>query len=186
MKSISDLVASLRVARSTITDLDARLAKLAEERTRIEAMPPHADDIADCLARGLDSYGELFKERMRWFLNPENLRVPGSYLQLVNPSPLLELPDSRPAYCGLLPGGAFGLGSRDAAACAVAFAVAPLMRERLPALVAELLPESKSGMRAAERFAKLAAIDREAEQIEAQRSELMEQLAAARDAASSA
>lgn len=183
MKSISDLIASLRGARTTIADLDARLAKLAEERARIEAVPPHADDIAECFARGLDSYGDLFKQRMRWFLNPENLRRPGSYLQLVNPAPLFELPETVPTTGSLLPGANFNYLSRDAAACAVAWAVAPLIRDRLSALVIELLPESKAGMHSAERFAKLAAIDREAEQIEAQRDELMEQLAAARDAA---
>lgn len=183
MKGIADLIASLRGARTTIADLDARLAKLAEERARVEAAPPHADDIADCLARGLDSYGDLFKQRLRWFLNPENLQRPGSYLQLLNPSTMLELPETAPRFGALLPGGSFSYASGNAAACAVAWAIGPLIRDRLPALVAELLPESKAGMRSAERFAKLASIDREAEQVEAQRNELMEQLAAARDAA---
>lgn len=180
---LAELLIALRTSRTTIGSIDRRLAELEAEREKITAIPPHRDDIVDALARGFDSYDALFKQRLGWFLNPDNLAAPGSYQQLERALPIVELPTFKPAFSTIGTGGNFDHRSQAASACALAWAIGPLVRPRLAALVDELLPQAHKGMKATERNAMLDKLDAERASLESQRAELVEQLQQARAAA---
>lgn len=158
----TSIVGQLKDAASQIADKEAEDDRLREEKWRVKALPEHNDDrteraYAD-LGIGRDDFPRLLKAdfasnasgtdgRANWAGAPEDVRV--NFLALPNKPPLGSpaVPTLRSEHERM-----------PVSVLAITWLLHDEIKRKLPALIDELYPEGRNGIRAAERKARLDAI----------------------------
>jgi hypothetical protein len=175
--ALNDILAALRGAPTTIRELDKQLAKAYAERTALRNAPPHTDDIVDWFTRGLDAASTDALGRLtRWHLNKDALGSWSGETFSNNPGPsILALTQVAPNHTTPAPTGS----TPDLAM--LTHLLRPVIEPQLRKLVADACGSAfDGGLRASDRVAKLAKVEKRIADLEAQRREWVEGLEEAR------
>ena len=173
MKLMTQIREAFRGARSTVTEIQERLIDLRMQRAEIERAAPHFDDLLRWARRGLDAAEADFARRLSYYWNETQLATtPASFTERDAPQ-LLGVPVGLPPVPRLQSLNVLGKVDAVPDLAAVTTFLRPAIEAELPKLIARAFPSANSGMRAADRAAKLAKIDREAEELTAQLNEII-------------
>lgn len=165
-KELRDGIAAVKQA---LQDLEARATDLRIERDAIEMTPPHPDDIAAWIRRGLDEAQQSFDSRMRSYFNEEFVRHQrGSFPATRTPPQLIGLPVTVAGRAGN--GIPAVLDQRDGQAdiATITVLLRPVIEKQIPHLVATYFPAATGELTAAERAAQMAEIDAKIADCESQ------------------
>lgn len=195
--ALTDIFASLRGAKNTIHAIDAKLKKLGDERARVEALPPHTDDLRDWLLRDIDTRSARYlKNLAAWHLNDEAVAYMRGGDYSTHPgSSILSLGTSAPAASGigvpedLRKKGGYKLSPivggdvvAEPSMDALTFFLSAAIRQTIADHIDEWFPAAKNGTKAADRAAQLQKIDKQTAALQKQRAELADEIEGARQA----
>lgn len=178
IRDVLGFVTSTKDARGKLLD---RRAKLAAERETVANAPEHLSDKIARAVSDVDRACEMFEARLAggWYCTPEAKTRGGNWASM--PTDVLfcvlNVPVTIPSGNPLVPTApahAFGM---QASPLALTWALADDLKRRLPALVERMHPESRDGLKADVRAAKLAKLDAELDKLDAELAELDSALA---------
>lgn len=181
--AIASFASTIETIRNEITTVEGQITTLECERNNVAAAPPHTDDIIAVYLRGLAESTRTFKTQLTAQLRTRygrhekysNLDAPNNAkgsLQLLT----LEKEPQQPGF------GAGRQVTTELNIAALTCLLADRIEAMIPDLVRELFPEANAGMRQSDRDAALAKIDRELVELKQRKSQLVEDINAARRA----
>ncbi len=187
--SLRDLIKSITGAKSSITELEQRVATLSKEREEIERRPPHRDDIIAWAVRGLDEADSHFFNCLRFHWKPEVLeRFPGSVIGSESGPQILAMPvgvhqGSENIFLSPFGKDDWRRFTMGGSASPLMHFLRPLIEKEIPSLVDRCFPDANKGLKHADRIKRLEEIDAAISKAVLERDELLEQLQTAAAAA---
>jgi prefoldin subunit 5 len=178
---IPQFAGALEETRNKLNAVQAEIDQIAQERGLIEQAKPHTSDIVSAYTRSLKAQHDQFKGQFAAFLKATFV-VPDDAARRAHATAydILRLPATPPDN---------GIGSIGQAralpeinTAAIAYFLGEQIAQTMPGLIDELCPGARDGMKAADRAAKLAALDKRLADLTKERSALQAELEAARQA----
>lgn len=181
---IDGFATAIAETRARLEEVNAEIARLTFERTKLAKLPPHTDEVIEAFRRGLDAASENYEQRLKRFFTMDRMNSSCS-ADVVNQSSaqLLGIGHEELTPKGGLP--ALRFNDRDPAAdpAALTYFLRDVIADQLPALVAKIYPSGQTNKTRVERQQALAELDAEVAALSKERDELGEQLDAATRAA---
>jgi hypothetical protein len=197
-KLLSDMFGSVRAlaadARSEVQRLESQIEELRRQRTAIERLPPHIDDLVEWFGRSLDTYADHYAQRAGRYLNPQMVAARGwsawdARKIAERGFAAFNLDRSTEGMFGNVTPGMQDIHNFMAGPPPDAFALvallAPNIKENARAFILRLLPDSVNGVRLAERNRQLRAVDEQLAARSIERQDILDELQRAADSAKS-
>lgn len=175
---------AIAATRARLEEVNEDIARLNFQRTKLEKLPPHTDEVVEAFRRGLDDASQNYEQRLRRLFSTDRMNsswcadvVNRSSAQLLNLGYQERMRDSG------LPGLRFNERDAPADVAALTYFLRDVIADQLPALVEKIYPSGKTNKTYAERQQLFAELDAELTALTSERDELQRQLEIANKAA---